>query len=186
MYVSKNEKHDIQLQKDCTRCQQSPTVTVQFIYLCISLFFQQVADWALGTLSMKFTNSSINSLRKITAKHLSTSHISETNVFRFKIQHQLYLLFWDDILLFKHDKARLFFDLYFFLRNHDKNDTCSVKMTAFWIFLPADLQGGLCSINCPSEACVFSDVGQGHHTVVVRDQDDINGRQIQQLFLWPK
>ena len=31
-------------------------------YLCISLFFQQVADWALGTLSMKFTNSSISSL----------------------------------------------------------------------------------------------------------------------------
>lgn len=33
-------------------------------YLCISLFFQDVADWALGTLSMKFTSSSISSLRK--------------------------------------------------------------------------------------------------------------------------
>lgn len=32
--------------------------------LCISLFFQDVADWALGTLSMKFTSSSISSLRK--------------------------------------------------------------------------------------------------------------------------
>lgn len=68
MYVSKNEKHNIQLQKDCMGCQQSATVTVQFIYLCISLFFQQVADWALGTLSMKFTNSSINSLRKNNSK----------------------------------------------------------------------------------------------------------------------
>lgn len=31
-------------------------------YLCTSLFFQQVADWAFGTLSMKFTSSSISSL----------------------------------------------------------------------------------------------------------------------------
>lgn len=74
--------------------------------------------------------------------------------------------------------------LHFFPLNYDKNQYG--EFSILWIFLPADLQGGLCSIHCPSEACVFSDVGQGHHTVVVRDQDDINGRQIQQLFLWPK
>lgn len=53
------------------------------------------------------------------------------------------------------------------------------------ISLPANLQGGFCGIHCPSEACVFSDVGQGHHTVVVGDQDNIDGRQIQQFSLWP-
>lgn len=93
--------------KDCMGCQQSPTVTIQFIYLCISLFFQQVADWALGTLSMKFTNSSINSLRKITAKHLSISHISEINIFRFKIQHQLWfiVLRWHIIIQTRQSKV---------------------------------------------------------------------------------
>lgn len=50
--------------------------------------------------------------------------------------------------------------------------------------LPADLQGGLGGVHCPSEAGVFSDVGQSHHTVVVGDQDDINGWQIQQFSLW--
>ena len=54
------------------------------------------------------------------------------------------------------------------------------------ISLPADLQGGLCGVHCPSEACVLSDVGQRHHTVVVRDQDDVNGGQIQQFSLWPR
>lgn len=51
------------------------------------------------------------------------------------------------------------------------------------ISVPADLQGGFCRIHCSSEACVFSDVGQGHHTVVVGDQDDVNGGKIQQFPL---
>lgn len=69
--------------------------TVSFskcIYLCISLFFQQVADWALGTLSMKFTSSSINSLWKITAR-TGISYIAETKEFWFTIQHQPEFIF---------------------------------------------------------------------------------------------
>ena len=49
--------------------------------------------------------------------------------------------------------------------------------------LPANLQGGLRGVHRASEAGVFGDVGQSHHTVVVRDQDDIDGRQIQQFSL---
>lgn len=51
------------------------------------------------------------------------------------------------------------------------------------VSLPANLQGGFCGVHCPCEACVLSDVGQGHHTVVVGDQYDINGRQIEQFSL---
>lgn len=51
------------------------------------------------------------------------------------------------------------------------------------VFLPSDLQGGLCGVHRPREARVFSDVGQGHHAVVVGDEDDIDGRQIQQFSL---
>lgn len=54
------------------------------------------------------------------------------------------------------------------------------------ISVPADLQGGFCRIHCSSEACVFSDVGQGHHTVVVGNQDDVNGGKIQQFPLQSK
>lgn len=59
----------------------------------------------------------------------------------------------------------------------------NTKWRGFFKSLPANLQGGLCGVHCPREAGVLSDVGQGHHTVVVGDQDDINGGQIQQFFL---
>lgn len=49
--------------------------------------------------------------------------------------------------------------------------------------VPANLQRGLCSVHRPSEASVLCDVGQGHHTVVVGDQDDVDGGQIQQFSL---
>lgn len=51
------------------------------------------------------------------------------------------------------------------------------------ISVPADLQRGLCRVHGTSEASVFCDVGQGHHTVVVGDQDDIDGGQIEQFSL---
>lgn len=57
------------------------------------------------------------------------------------------------------------------------------EVQMYFVSLPANGQGGFCGVDCPSEAGVFSDVGQGHHTVVVRDQDDINGGQIQQFSL---
>ena len=43
---------------------------------------------------------------------------------------------------------------------------------------PADLNGGLRGVDCAREPGVLGDVGQGHHAVIVRDEDHIHCRQI--------
>ena len=51
---------------------------------------------------------------------------------------------------------------------------------------PADLNGGLPGIDHAREPGVLPDVGQGHHEVIVRDEDHIHCRQIYQLGLRKK
>ena len=51
---------------------------------------------------------------------------------------------------------------------------------------PADLNGGLRGVDRAREPGVLRDVGQGHHAVIVRDEDHIHCRQIYQLGLRKK
>lgn len=49
--------------------------------------------------------------------------------------------------------------------------------------LPADLERGLCGVDSAWEAGVLCDVGKSHHAVVVRYQDDVDIRQVEQVSL---
>lgn len=74
-------------------------------------------------------------------------------------------------------KNVIFIYIYIFIPINTANNPLLI------VYLPSYLQSWLCGIHRPCKASVFSDVGQGHHAVVVGDKDDINGGKVQQFSL---